>query len=319
MNNRVGTQLNDVGIPRIHILMDDELLIFVHIHQLLGIVFQRNLTRLLTHIVEHVQLIILCELREVLDHIQDHHTILLVANRHGVLEGLQGLAEHERVTDIQEILTHLRAIGTGLQTAALATAEGEVEAIAEESVIGRCHTLIGMVEHSLARLLCKRIPVRAMIDYQRLTLLIHHLRCLPGVILPVAEPLLESLRLCLVDSLALTSQQDRIDTLQKVGKDLVCDLLLRLVMDMEEVGNGVPELLQSRLDHLQDGTRVGLSLREGHQLLMATTARELCQCLLGDSIIRAKARIILAHISPQLRRSLHHGYDVVPFLRVLLA
>ena len=90
-------------------------------------------------------------------------------------------------------------------------------------------------------------------------------------------------------------------------------------MDMEEVGNGVPELLQSRLDHLQDSAGIGLSFCEGHQLLMAMTARELCQCLLGDSIIRAKGGIILAHISPQLRRSLHHGNNVVPFLRVLLA
>ena len=69
---------------------------------------------------------------------------------------------------------------------------------------------------------------------------------------------------------------------------------------MQEVGNGVPELLQGSTDPFQDALCVRLSFIEGHQPLIATVAAVLCQYLIGNLIVGKKARIVTAYLFPNL-------------------
>ncbi len=107
-----------------------------------------------------------------------------------------------------------------------------------------------------------------------------------------------------------------INTCQQVTHDLVGNLLLGRIVDMQEVGNGVPEALQCLIDLRKDGFAVLIVLGNLAQALIASMTAELSQNLIGYLVLSQEPGIVTTYLIPKLRTCFQQSFDVFPFLGI---
>ena len=135
----------------------------------------------------------------------------------------------------------------------------------------------------------------------------------------VLDHLLDLILRIVLQSLNLRAKFQRIHTVQQVIEHAVGHLFLIGVLDMQEVGNGIPELAQYCRDLFEDASGILLVSHELLQALGATLATILSQSLGSNLIIRMQIGVLALDIIPHLRRVFHHLDDLFPLFRILLA